>query len=400
MLYLFYLLFFLTPLLVTSITSELFELPKMYFIYTITILATSLHLLYIVNKKQVFLKPHPLIPALLVFLLSQTISTFFSIDKFTSFFGYYGRFNGGLLSTFCFVLLFLIYNTYKTDSSNTNLIRISLLSGFFVSIYAIGQHFGIDAHLWQQDVKARVFSTLGQPNWLAAYFCILIPLVFKHKNPKFYHYILFTLFCISLVFTKSQSGILSCVFSLFLIIIFNLKNKKFYLLNLLFALILFIIPNPIQEKIFPKSSNNQPIVKPETGEVLNITASGDIRKIVWSGAINIAKRFPIFGTGPETFAQSYYWVRPREHNDTSEWNFLYNKAHNEYLNILANTGFFGFFSYIFLIFTTIRHLLFLKKDWVIFASFSSILVTNFFGFSISLVSLYFFLSPLLCSKKD
>ena len=37
------------------------------------------------------------------------------------------------------------------------------------------------------------------------------------------------------------------------------------------------------------------------------------------------------------------------HNLTSEWDFLYNKAHNEYLNYLATTGLFGLGSYLLFI---------------------------------------------------
>ncbi|KKP99309.1 MAG: O-antigen polymerase, partial [Candidatus Levybacteria bacterium GW2011_GWB1_36_18] len=76
------------------------------------------------------------------------------------------------------------------------------------------------------------------------------------------------------------------------------------------------------------------------------TDSGKIRLIVWRGAIDVWKNNPIFGTGVETFAYAYYKYRPIEHNLTSEWNFLYNKAHNEYLNYLATTGVFGLLSYL------------------------------------------------------
>jgi len=77
--------------------------------------------------------------------------------------------------------------------------------------------------------------------------------------------------------------------------------------------------------------------------------SMDIRKVVWQGAIELGQRYPLFGPGVETFAYTYYWVRPAAHNLLSEWDFLYNKAHNEYLNFLATTGFFGLFSYLLLI---------------------------------------------------
>ncbi|MBU1000361.1 O-antigen ligase family protein, partial [Patescibacteria group bacterium] len=53
------------------------------------------------------------------------------------------------------------------------------------------------------------------------------------------------------------------------------------------------------------------------------TESGQIRLIVWRGALDIFKNYPIFGSGLETFAYSYYQYRPISHNLTSEWDFLY-----------------------------------------------------------------------------
>jgi putative inorganic carbon (hco3(-)) transporter len=59
------------------------------------------------------------------------------------------------------------------------------------------------------------------------------------------------------------------------------------------------------------------------------------------GAWELTKKYPLFGSGVETFAYSYYNVRPVEHNLVTEWDFLYNKAHNEFLNYAATTGFVG-----------------------------------------------------------
>ena len=68
--------------------------------------------------------------------------------------------------------------------------RILLLSSIFVTVYAILQHptplfrnpdgsfRGIDAGYWQQDSQARVFSTFGHANWLAAFLAMLTPIAF------------------------------------------------------------------------------------------------------------------------------------------------------------------------------------------------------------------------------
>lgn len=102
-------------------------------------------------------------------------------------------------------------------------------------------------------------------------------------------------------------------------------------------------------------------------------------------------RYPTIGSGVETFAYSYYLDRPREHNDVSEWDFLYNKAHNELINLLANSGFFGLATYLLIL--IIFGILVLKtilsnKDSsiklvsiAILAGITGLFVSNFFGFS-------------------
>jgi len=410
---LYLLLFFLTPLVFTTFNSELFEVPKMYLVYFFTVMILFFHVInYFKGQVSLFSKT-PLNLPLLLFLLIQVISTIFSVDIHTSFFGYYSRLNGGLLSLLAFSLLFFILVNYLDDKFKNDIINFSLISGFIVATYGILEHFGIDAKFWLQDVSTRVFSTLGQPNWLSAYLCILLPFSLNKSfiSPKPIHksYFIFltSLFYICLLFTKSKSGLAAVAISLgiyFLIYCLNLFKlhrsfKSFakaaispFLLIFTFIIFSITISNPIKDILFsPPAQTTQLSADP----TINITPSEDIRKIVWSGALKLWQKYPVFGTGPETFAYTYYSVRPASHNLTSEWEFLYNKVHNEYLNYLANTGTLGFLSYLLLIFSSI-YLFISRRRWELLAAYLSVLVTNFAGFSVVAVSLFFFLLPALC----
>jgi putative inorganic carbon (HCO3(-)) transporter len=99
-------LFFFTPLLISPFTSELFEFNKMLFIYFIASLVLFFWLFRMIFLKKIILKRTKLDLPIFIFLVSQLFSTFFSLDFHTSFFGYYGRFNGGLLSIITYLLLF------------------------------------------------------------------------------------------------------------------------------------------------------------------------------------------------------------------------------------------------------------------------------------------------------
>ena len=394
--YLYYLLFFLTPFLLSSGNSELFELPKMYFVYGLTLIILIAHLYQYLRGRVAFFRHTFLDWPLLIFIASQIVSTVFSIDVHTSIFGYYSRLNGGLLSLLTYSVLYWILVAHLDEKFKDNIVKYSLFSGFLIAVFGIAEHFGIDKNVWVQDVQSRVFSTLGQPNWLAAYLCILLPFSINLylTSPKIYFryfgLVSSVVFYLCLLFTKSKSGIIAALISLGIYFIFGyfqkIVSKKFIILGSLFLILIsLVIENPLRDYLIPL-----PPAASTVPPTLNITPSEDIRKLVWAGSFRLWQQFPLFGTGPETFAYTYYWVRPAAHNLTSEWNFLYNKSHNEYLNYLATTGTFGFVTYLLLI----GIILFKTKKFpAIFAAFTSILITNAAGFSVVVVALWFYLLP-------
>lgn len=454
--HLYFALFLLTPLIMSSLTSELFEFNKMIFIYFVTAMILFFWFSKMIFLKKIILKKTIFDIPIFIFFLSQVVSTIFSIDKHTSFFGYYGRFNGGLLSIICYLVLFYGFvSNFKKDDI-LPLLKISIISSTIVIFWGLPGKLGYDLsclfftgqwnnQCWSDQFRPaeRMFSTLGQPNWLGAYLVtnFFIALYFflsensRYKNWLFSFYLFFNF--ISILFTRSRSALLAIIFGLLVLIIYLFFLER-YLLKRKLSILLLIVILPILifktgvEKIdkyinFWQLISSQKVAynsiqsQNSLSSKIKVTESFDIRKIVWQGAIDLGKRYPFFGTGVETFAYSYYFVRPKEHNLTSEWDYLYNKAHNEYLNYLATTGFFGLISYLLMIFF-VFYLLILnifrvdekkleikenrnKKEIIndltdfklisfcLILSYLSILITNFFGFSTTTISLFFYLIP-------
>ncbi len=391
----------------------------------------------IVQRKFIFRRTILDIP-LLVFLGTQLASTVLSIDPRTSWLGYYSRFNGGMMSVISYCLLYWVFVSYFDVKRTIKLIYVTLVSAAIVSIYGVMEHFGIDKNIWVQDVQSRVFSTLGQPNWLASWLIALMPITwnllldtkFRLNNYKLWLYLsLFVLFFWTMIFTKSRSGYLGFAVAYLIFWGFTVWQKRneikkiipaFIFIGVCITVVCLIsgtqwtpsIGNLIRK---PAGGQTQPIVQAgstslETGG----TESSSIRRIVWKGAIQVWLHYPIFGTGVETFAYSYYLYRPAEHNLTSEWNFIYNKAHNEYLNFAANSGTVGLLAYLVLIGFSL--FVFLQKFKIpnsknypdsleqskihnlkiaLAAGYVSLLVTNFFGFSVVPTQLELFLFPAL-----
>src|ERR1035437_2590895 len=254
--YSFYLLFFLIPLAFTSDTSELFEFNKLWLTFVITIIIGLAWVTKMVIRKEFRIQRTPLDIPILLFLASQIISSIISLDMHVSLWGYYSRFNGGLLSIISYVFLYYAFVTNLKDEvkeekakfefkkiylfvaaiavfiigllvssqvKNPDLAGIPyqamatlitvfasfavfmlaapkgtlrrslyaiLSSALLVILWGLPSHFGydptcllfrgtLDVSCWTTDFqpKIRIFSTLGQPNWMAAYLAALIPLI-------------------------------------------------------------------------------------------------------------------------------------------------------------------------------------------------------------------------------
>src|SRR5689334_11566335 len=112
--YSFYLLLFLVPLALTGDTSELFEFNKLWVTFILTVAIGTAWVGKMVIKKEFRLQRTPLDIPIVLFLISQILSTVFSMDTHVSLWGYYSRFNGGLLSIFTYIFLYYAFvSNYK-----------------------------------------------------------------------------------------------------------------------------------------------------------------------------------------------------------------------------------------------------------------------------------------------
>ncbi len=447
----FFSLFFLSPLILYFKNYELFEYPKMMFVYAMSIIILGLWLIKSIREKTFTFVRTPLDWPIVLYVLASVLATIFSIDPHTSIFGYYSRFNGGLLSIFAYFILYLAFVSeygvllYPKSKKNLSITNTSLFvylrkfcyavetASFLVAGYAILERLGIDKSFWVQDVQARVFSTLGQPNWLAAYLAmvIFINLAFLFsagtQKAKLVQGSLFATNFLAFTFTYSRGGTLGLVAGLvvFFALSFRSVSRSRRLLLGLAAFVIIatiLFGNALIRTGQFQGIVNQhfpPQIKPVSGSSLEgPTESSQIRLIVWKGAWAIFQHHPLLGTGVETFAYAYYQYRPAEHNQTSEWDFLYNKAHNEYLNELSTKGIVGFVAYIFLLGTM---LLVPLKTYManktnkamvrtekalsalpynsqlvvagMLSALVSYLVQDFFGFSVVTINVLFFLFP-------
>lgn len=483
--FLFYSIFFFVPLIMHPTTFELFEFNKMWFLWGASLVIFFLWVTRVILERKLTIQRTPLDIPILLFLGAHFLSTLFSMDRHVSWWGYYSRFNGGLLSMITYIFLYYAFssNVLKRDGEDllrtTKCILVWIASGIAVSLWGFPSHFGKDLTCFVfrgelSDVcwtyafqpQVRMFSTLGQPNWLAAFLIVIIPAAigllltlfkpislqkeipeFLQKRSSFLKILLavsIVLMYICLIWSNSRSGFLGFwigtgISGLLFVALPFLRKKKtasqilktrsfqmFFIMGVALGLLTFTLGHhitefrkyslagimenskaqsvPIPNSPTPSQTDKSSSAETPTGTPFGGSDSGRIRTFVWRGAFDIFKSHILFGTGPETFAYAYYKVKPQEHNLTTEWDYLYNKAHNEFLNYLATTGILGFGSYMAII---ILFYIFAFKNLLkgsqrysyisvgFIGAFTGTHISNFFGFSVVIGNLFFFFIPLL-----
>lgn len=444
-------LFVATPLVMFHRTSELFEFNKLLTIYLITGLVLAVWVARMIILQKKIFRGSFLLYAMLAFFVTQILATVFSIDVHTSIFGYYGRFNGGLVSIAAYIILCAAYISNMTVKSGgeirahiEKLLKISLLASIVVMVWGLPSKFGYDlsclmftGHLdvacWTEQFKptVRIFSTLGQPNWFGTYlvihFFLGIYFFFKAKIEKErYLYALYLLSTmIFILFTRSRSSLFALIVCIGLFAGYLWMRKKSTLKHIckthiipfiaIVALPLMLVGSGIPSldtyikvtswpsSLMKHTSDPSKPTEPSISKNIVITDSGTIRKIVWQGAFGLGMAYPLFGTGPETFAYSYSFLRPIQHNDTSEWDFVYNKAHNEFFNYLATTGFIGLAGYVFMVGATLLYASYVLKGKLhsddellvctLILAYIGIGITNFLGFSTTTSQVFTYMIP-------
>lgn len=295
---------------------------------------------------------------LLAFFISGAISTFLSIHHQISLYGTYMRYQG-LITSITYLIIYLSVINLTTNASL--IINSAILAGCGSSIYGICQAFGKDPIGWY-DFGNRVSAIFGNPVFLAAYLAMTSPLAFsmaiKEKRPSIrWLYILASIliFC-GLLFTRTRAGIVAFFFAMGLICLFS--HKKI-LKNMAPALLAFLLIF-IASNFYPKTN----IIGRFTGEFLHqkktegkleetfasqsLGGSAGLRVLMWKGAVNIVKDYPLFGIGPETL--QFIWPRyaPFEYMVNQQATGV-DRVHNEILDVVITRGLVGLAIYIGLI---------------------------------------------------
>lgn len=420
-------LVFFTPLVFVTNTQEAFEFPKMFFVYALGTSIGAIKLLQLIWTGKKLITPK--LPILLI-LLSYTVSTLFSTHLYTSIWGYYSRFNGGLASLLVFLVIYTTLLNIKDIEKNRleKILDVSIILGAVpISLYAIIQQINAAEVI-------RVYSTLGQPNWLGAYLGMIFPIplykAFKYpdneKVRKGIALLTAVLIFSGIWFTYSVSSVLGLLGGLGYLIYRNYRTiwaQKNMALLFLTVLVSISILNPglykqkvtdifwdlkkqetVTQVTVPAQTDKQEINREQPTENLEVSINheqlsdpGFIRIYLWKGTLKLATRnfkTILIGTGPQTFPYEFQEYRPKELNYSSEWDFILNKPHNFYLELLAEIGVFGMASYIYLLIQIMKN-----TETPVQAAIVVLALTNFFSWPTVSTTLLFWVFAFYQKEK-
>ncbi len=220
----------------------------------------------------------------------------------------------------------------------------------------------------------RVPSTLGNPNFFAAYLAAIIPVIFmlilENKGAKRFlaaAFLLVSLFC--LFKTGSKAGIIGLLVEIIIFLAVFLSKKITWkkTLIILAALVMVIAITAFLNK--DRLMKNDSIF---------------FRVYTWKGTLNIIKDNPLFGTGPGSFPLVYPSYRPMEIMKwASQHSYEVTQPENILLQAMSDIGIIGLGIFLFLIYIVMRR----GRGKIDFlAAFSGLLATNLFGVDLNYIS--------------
>ncbi|OQX71635.1 hypothetical protein B6D52_00770 [Candidatus Parcubacteria bacterium 4484_255] len=320
--------------------------------------------------KKIFFKIKKIFPAF-IFIIILGLAIIFSQSPYRSFWGSYSRKMGYLTWLHFFAFFLILFFNLKNNKQIKRILKAILFSSLVVIIYGLCQFLGFDFVNWYEPASRtfRIFSTIGQPNFLGSWLLLVIPIITwflvrasekfkKDKNTKqqiIGALIVSLLFLavFSLVLTQSRGAWVGFFFSFFFFsIIYNFLQKQKRVAILLTILLVIICVFTVYinfNSLSPKPGDSFLTSRFKSLTNLRRSITGQVRINNWKVAVDLIKQKPILGYGPET--QSFYFVKYYE----PEWalteriNTYADRAHNDFLDTLLVSGVLGLLSYLFLI---------------------------------------------------
>lgn len=260
------------------------------------------------------------------------------------------------LSLFFYILLALCVSQYIRKEKDRELVVVSwVISAVIISIYAIKQRL----------MGSRVIGTLGNENFLASHIAYTIPVavgffvkmneavrgnksdnqkqksrknVFKQSGLLICSVLIIVMLLIVQHYTNSRgSWVGLLVAAIGFIVLIKVPQGKRFLATIVILLLLLIV-----------------LTLPWVQEFISFQFIGGVRIPIWEGTLNMLFEKPFLGWGKGAYFIYYPQFRVDEYWLTRSPTDLTVHAHNEFLQIWAESGLVGLLLFIALIISILK----------------------------------------------
>ena len=373
------LILMMIPRILFNFTSINFEYIYNYFL----LFLIPMLYIFIYNIKNKYHKNSIDFILLTLFMIISLISSLHAFNPWMAFLGDASRKTGYLT----YIMYYFIYINSKNINNKEDIFKVlnvMFIIGIINTIFALLQTYLPYNNILNKYYINMGYGLMGNPNFLATYALLLLSLSIYIslfiKTNKFYKIVTFIMF-ICLVLASSTGPFLSFILILIILFIYILVKRKDKIKNILFYICMFIIifisiecsSIYVNKNIFNYSINKTSTISGDISNLVKVVTnkftSQDIVSddalieknyqddkmteinAISSGRLLVYKvvlryidygNYIWLGTGPDNMHIYHIEVNQYNHTGMNE----YDKAHNVYLNILAETGIFSLIVYI------------------------------------------------------
>lgn len=354
--------------------------------------------------------------------LFGAISTYFAFDRQIALYGCWGRYEG--LFSILYYLSLMLLSTFVSDKYKKIVVNCILICGAIQAGYAICQcfkwlnvkQFGKAIKVYDESVHATVFKQqpwiLGltnNPNFFGTYMLLCLSysiglFIDSKKVIKSSFYALLTaLFMFCLLASNTTSTIIGLIFVVIFVLIKAIKNK---LIIKWFVLLFILVSMTVLAINLDKTTLVNDIAT--TGTEATEIAKGNFddsygtkRMYIWKRTVEIIPKHFLHGVGVDSFHKAFNGTALIR--KTSTKTILYDKAHNEYLQILITQGIFALLAYLvvygYAVYRGIRHSIKYNEIYLVLPIIGY-LIQAFFNISVIEVAPLFWMALGLCCRND
>lgn len=346
-----YALVLLTPILFSSLTSEAREFNKQSFIFFAVVVMLGAWIVKILTTRSMSWVRTSLDYILLVYLGVYLLTSLLSVDKVSSFLGYYGRFTGSFISVLSLVVMYyLIVNNLKKESTVKRLTNFYLIGSALVLVYSFFQLLGayILPFAFTHD---RGFNPIGSLVGLGIYAALSVVIVqwmffIEPKRSKLKTLSLIVLMLVALAVLLLVNAfvawlVLALAMVAFMAIAMAIAGEHqssptwFWKPMIVLVIgVLFVAFQFLPSGLNPRNLIN--INLPIEIQLSNATTWRIVGNSMKSGP-----KTALLGSGPGTTGIQFGRIKPQELNKTIVWSLNFDRASSEVANIAIENGILG-----------------------------------------------------------